>query len=209
MTPSPSTILIGDSEHQDSIPMKFDGDDSSADDGVVASSHKPSSSLNGDNAANKSPQRSADILFSETGWDDAEPPLDMPIQDVFISKMFVLLTRKAVPHDLFKNVVKVINEGISSGVLDCNHRALPTSRDSAFNMLQKHFPCPKHKTVPLTLELHSNKHKTVNLATSLSDKTVVQRFPFKDTLLHFLWDKHLFGDIDNLNVNPNDPFGIL
>jgi len=149
------------------------------------------------------------VYYSEFGFDDEVPCLDIPEEMAFTFKLFIMLTRKDIPRGLFSKVIKLINSAMASGILHQKQTSFPVTRDATFNRMKELFPFPKHESVPITLESYGNKYGTIDLDTTLRDRPVVQRFPFKDVLLDLLKDRNLFGDINNLVVNPDDPFGVM
>ena len=93
-----------------------------------------------------------------------------------------MLTWKGIPRHLFDDIGKLINDGVTCGVLDPLMEPLHTSHQSAFNMIEKMFPipCPIVKHTPL--ESKANKLGAINPNLVWQDRIKVMTFEFKQML---------------------------
>lgn len=151
------------------------------------------------------------VASPEDGLLDDELPQEQisaikcPVNSTYFRRLFThserLLLRLAdlfdfanVPLYVQDEVIKIVQEEMSSCLSSDTYNQL-TGREAFFKHLQKRFPTPGHTTTIIPLESHGPYH-------SVS----VVHYSFQQMVSDLLSDVNLFGDIDNLVVNSNDPF---
>ena len=112
------------------------------------------------------------------------------------TKLLKILDDANVSHDLYK---KIIEWAIKAQTSNIKFSDLKKTRDGAIGEIIKFMPWLQ-STIPyikeVLLETNGNAERM--------DVTV---FNFENQLLNLLKDRTLFGDLQNLNVNPDNPFG--
>ena len=126
-----------------------------------------------------------------------EPEICFTVDLLYQIKLMDILEKANSPHYLFQDIVEWVVEAQDQNVTFSN---ICKSRESGIKTIERFMPWMK-QTAPYQVRtiLETNTNTPQYL-----DVTV---FNFKNQLLNLLGDKSLFGDIENLDVNPDNPFG--
>lgn len=118
--------------------------------------------------------------------------------DRFCMRILDVLEHSGCHKGVFTEVIKVVKEETNAG-FDPS-KMLCISRQAFVNKMKKRFPSPTPINHKVVLE-----HTTMNT----SEVTNVVTFDFKEQLDNLISDLDLFGNLNNLQINPNskNPWG--
>jgi len=119
-------------------------------------------------------------------------------------ELYQVLDKAGAPLHLFDDVAAVISKHSSKGFCPIKYE-IP-SRKTLFRRLEKKFQSPKPEVVPVVLE-NGTENNPLEYHIGFHDKVNVVRWNAKELVVDMLDDMEIFGNIDNLAVNPGDPFG--
>ena len=112
------------------------------------------------------------------------------------TKLLKILDDANVSHDLYKKIIEWVIEAQLSNI---KFSDLKKTRNGAIAEITKFMPWLQ-STVPYIEETLLHTYGT-------AEKMDVTIFNFENQLLNLLKDRTLFGDLQNLDVNPNNLFG--
>eukprot|EP00978_Attheya_sp_CCMP212_P021888 scaffold64342_cov48-Attheya_sp.AAC.6 len=132
------------------------------------------------------------------------------IADAVHSKLIDLLSQFSAPRYALKGILDLMKEAHTDGFdFLVQHPTL----DTVMNNLRKSFPAvPQPKQTILSLErddfgVDMNPLLRTSLERRQWDKMTVHHFDFEQSVKFGLSKNEIFGDINNLVVNPGNPFG--
>ena len=130
--------------------------------------------------------------------------------DVVHSKLIDLLSQFSAPRYAFKAILDLMREAHIDGF---DFRVEHPTIDTIMHNLRKRFPVvPQPKQTIVSLERDDlGEEMNPQLRTALErrqwDKMTVHHFDFEKSVKFGLSNNEIFGDINNLVVNPDNPYG--
>ena len=112
------------------------------------------------------------------------------------TKLLKILDDANVSHDLYKQIIEQV---IKTQLSNINLSDLKKTRDRAIREIIKFMPWLQ--SIALFIE------EALLETNGTAERMDVTVFNFEKQLLNLLMDRIIFGDLQNLDVNPDDPFG--
>ena len=178
---------------------------------IVKESHRNDSTQENIVQDDEYTQENSNVSFEEENIENIEDQnIDNPAPSIpknnslcftntmhYQTKLLKILDDANTPHYLYREIIEWAIETQDAHV---NFGDLIKTREGNISHIEKLLPWLK-STAPYIV--------TTNLKTNDKPQPIeITVFDFKTQLMSLLDDKTLFGDINNLDVNPEDPFGL-
>ena len=109
------------------------------------------------------------------------------------------------PRVFFDGLINLMKEETINNQLDFT--AHVPKRESLIQTLLTACPTPLPVAIPVSLENDSRVNNPIEYCRGHRDVVHTMTFDFVEQLKDLLSDTYIFGNLSNLDVNPNDPFG--
>ncbi len=126
-------------------------------------------------------------------------------QDLSLLKIMHACDEVGVPRYFFDQLLTQIREEMVHNGFDPRKRC--PVRNTLLRRLANQCPTPAPISIPVALENNSSMFQPIEYERGERDVVFVQVFDFEQQLLDLLSMNDVFGDIGNLDVNPDDVFG--
>jgi hypothetical protein len=134
---------------------------------------------------------------------DPDMFVDVDNLDISLLRIYSHLREQGYPLYAYDELMTVLREECLSRKFNPADHRIP-SRETLVSRLQKQFGAPQPTTTFISLESHFDQKSVDDMPQY--DNVAVIHFPFVDQLQDLLLDSTLFGDINNLVVDPHDPY---